>query len=506
MALRVSIGAGRWRLVQLVLVESAWLGFFASALGAPFAWWSAPFVVNRINPPENPARLMLPADWRVLGFALALALFVTFLFGLGPALRASAVQPSSALKGGDGPHARRRWMRGLIAAQVAFCFVVLFVAGLFVATFDRLSNLPTGFSAERILLLDSDAGRAQRPAAWNQVAEHLRSVPGVETVVLAGWPLLKGDAIIGSISVNGQPPSPDVAYFLDVSSGWLDAMKIPLIAGRDFRPNDSATWVWWGRRAQTTGEPGMAIVNEAFVKEYFNSENALGKYFEKTDGRSRFQIVGIVRNARYRDLRGPVLPVVYIPFRWVDENGAPQPKRWATFIVRTAGRNPMALASTLRLEVPRAEPEFRVTNIQTQEELNQSQTIRERLLSKLALFFAMVALLLAGVGLYGVLDYSVLQRRREFGIRLAIGAQAGDIAQSVTAEVFAMVLVGAVAGLALGMVSARWIESLLYSVKSTDPAMLALSSLTIAGVAILAALPAVIRALHIDPVEMLRAE
>ncbi len=160
MALRVSIGAGRWRLVQLVLVESAMLAFLAAAIGALFAWWSAPFVVGRINPPDNPARLVLPADWRVLGFGLALTFGVTLLFGLAPALRASAVKPASALKGGDDPHSRRRLMHALIAVQVAFCFLVLFVAGLFVATFDRLSNQPTGFSADRLLTLETVAQRA----------------------------------------------------------------------------------------------------------------------------------------------------------------------------------------------------------------------------------------------------------------------------------------------------------------------------------------------------------
>ncbi len=180
MALRVSIGAGRWRLVQLVLVESAWLAFLAAAIGGLFAWWSAPFVVSRINPPDNPARLFLPADWRVLGFGLALTLGVTLLFGLAPALRASAVKPASALKGGEDPHSRRRLMHALIAVQAAFCFLVLFVAGLFVATFERLSNQPTGFSAERLLTLETVTRRPQPPVFWDQVAEHLRAVPGVE--------------------------------------------------------------------------------------------------------------------------------------------------------------------------------------------------------------------------------------------------------------------------------------------------------------------------------------
>jgi ABC-type antimicrobial peptide transport system permease subunit len=166
----------------------------------------------------------------------------------------------------------------------------------------------------------------------------------------------------------------------------------------------------------------------------------------------------------------------------------------------------MALASILRREVPRARSEFRVSSIRTQAELVRAQTVRERLLAMLGLFFAGVALLLAGIGLYGVLDYSVLQRRREIGIRLAIGAPAGNIARLVTVEVFGMVLMGALAGVALGMASVRYIETLLYQVKAGDPAMLALPSLTILAAALLAALPAVYHAVRIDPVAMLRAD
>ncbi len=175
-------------------------------------------------------------------------------------------------------------------------------------------------------------------------------------------------------------------------------------------------------------------------------------------------------------------------------------------MVRTIGSNPLAMASTLRQEVPRARSEFRVSNIRTQAELVSAQTVRERLLAMLALFFAAVALLLAGVGLYGVLDYSVFQRRREIGIRIAIGARSGDIARRVTAEVFAMVFVGAMAGVAIGMASVRYIEALLYQVKATDLPMLAVPSAIIVAAAFLAALPAVFHAVRIDPVTMLRVE
>lgn len=494
MALRVSIGAGRWRLVQLVLVESAMVAFLASAIGGGFAWWAAPFVVSKINPPDDPAHLFLPADWRVMVFAVALTLVVTFLFGLAPALRASGVKPASALKGGDDPHSRRRTMHTLIAVQVAFCFVVVFVAGLFLTTFNRLSKQPMGFSSERLLVAEVVTGNPQPLVLWDQLTEHLRATPGIETVAFAGWPLLSGNGWNGFIRINGEPAGDVLAYFLGVSPGWIDAMKIPLIDGRDLRAGETF--------------PGAAIVNEAFAKQYFNGENPIGKWFEKQGPSQnlRAQIVGLVRDARYRNMREPITPTAYVPFAALDDKGALRPQRSATLLIRTYSPNPLALASMVRQEVPRARSEFRVSNIRTQEEINRRHTIRERLLAMLAQFFAMVALLLGGVGLYGVLDYSVLQRRREIGIRIAIGAPAGDIAQRVTKDVFGMVLAGAAAGLALGVAAVRYVETLLYGVKATDLVMLSLPSVAILIVALLAAVPAVIRAVRTDPAGIFRSE
>jgi predicted permease len=491
MALRVSIGAGRWRLVQLVLVESAWIAILAAAIGAAFAWWSAPFVVRMINPPDNPARLALPADWRVLGFAAALTLGVTFLFGLVPALRASSVKPASALKGGEDPHSRRRLMHALIAAQVAFCFLVLFVAGLFVTTFERLSHRPIGFSADRILLLSTVTARAQQPAYWDEVADRVRAMPGVETVALEGWPLLSGFQSNNYLSLHGELPTGPLAFFLNVSPGWLDTMKIPLLGGRDFRPDDV--------------DPGAAIVNETFVKTYFNGQDPIGKSFYRTyPKRIPSTIVGLVRDSLYSGIREQIKPVVYVPLH--EEKGASPRWRDETIVVRTAGANPLALASALRREVPRIRSEFRVSNLHTQQDLIDAQTVRERLLAMLALFFAAVALLLAAIGLYGVLNYSVVQRRREIGIRLAIGAPASGIARLVTVEVFAMVLTGAVIGVGIGMASVRYIETLFYQVKPTEVGMLMLPALSLFAAALLASLPAVIQAVRVDPVNTLRSE
>jgi predicted permease len=493
MAIRVSIGAGRWRLGRLVLMEAAIIGLLASAVGWCFSQWSAPLVLARVNPPDNPARLSLAMDWRVLACAIVLTFCVTLLFGAAPALRASAIRPVEALKGGDDSRSRVRWMRALIALQAAFCLVVLFVAGLFVATFDRLHGQTNGFSSDRLVNIDVVNPINEPTTLWDQVADHLRRTPGIQAVAYADWPLLDGWGFkLNGISINNGPPSEVPAWFINVSPGWLDTMKIPFITGRDFRPTDLS--------------PGVAIVNEAFARQFFAQENPLGKWFEGTSGWMRgqkFQIVGLVRDARYRYLRQAFLPVAYTPFRRTEAKGTMQ---GGTLVVRTSASNPLALASILRKEIPRARPEFRVSNMRTEQELIDSQTIRERLLAMLARFFGAVALLLAGIGIYGVLDYSVFQRRREIGIRLALGAQPRDLAVRVTARVFSMVLLGAMTGLAFGLASVRYIEPLLYQVQSTELSVLVIPSLAIFGAAVLAAMPAIIHAVEIDPAGLLRAE
>jgi predicted permease len=386
-------------------------------------------------------------------------------------------------------------MHALIAVQVAFCFLVLFASGLFVATFDRLSRESVGFSAERLLTLDTFSQQGQPPALWSQVAEHLRELPGVEAVALASWPLLEGNSVNSYISVNGAPPIQRLAYFLRVSPGWIDTMKISLIDGRDFLPTETA--------------PGVALVNETFAKTYFSGEDPVGRAFARSEDdadKRLFQIVGLVRDACYRSVRETALPVVYVPFQGVRNDGSWLREQWGTFIVRTASANPLALAQTLREEVPRARPEFRVSRVRTQLAINQAQTVRERLLATLAAFFAFVALSLAGVGLYGVLHYSVLQRRREISIRIAVGAQVGGIARLVTLQVFSMVFVGAAVGVALGLVSVRFIEALFYQVKATDSQILAFPMLTILAAAVLAALRPIVQAVRVDPSTLLRAE
>jgi len=491
MALRISIGAGRRRLVQLILSQSALLALLASVVGAFFAAWSAPFVLSLVNPPDNPARLALPADWRVFLFGFGLIILVVLLLGLLPALRASAVRPAAALKGGEDPPSPRRLMRGAMALQVAFCFLVLFLSSLFLTSFQHLQNRPLGFSTDRLLLLETVAGKGQLPVVWNQTADALRAIPGVNSVAISGWPLLGRIQINSDISINNAPPSPTPAFFLIVSPDWLSTMKIPLVSGRDFRPEDTS--------------PGAAIVNQTFVKTFFPGQDPIGRTFQRGVNQPLNKIVGITPDVSDHDLREPNRAVFYVPFNAIDKS-VPGVVNFATFAIHTDAQNPLALANSLRQFIAQSHNGLRVSNVTTQLDLFRDQTIRERLLAMLAAFFAAVALFLAGIGLYAVFNYSVLQRRREIGIRMAIGSTRAGIVRIVTLDSFLLVAIGGCAGVALGFGAARYVESLFYQVKATDADMIALPTCAILLTALVATLPAVHRALRTDPTEILRAE
>ncbi len=500
MALRVSIGAGRGRLVQLLLMECLLLATGATLVGLVFAWWWTPMVVGMINPAENPVRLSLPVDWRVSGFAALLALGVTILFGMGPALRASGVKPMAAMKGGEDPRGRRLVMHALIAVQVAFCFVVHFLAGLFVGTFERLSSQQTGFKTERMLLLETgvkgtkETGTRPLPV-WEDVAQRLRDKPGVKSVAFSSWALMAGSAWTSTVILPNREIDPQVSHFLGVSPGWLGTMGIGMTGGRDFRPGDLAAKLDEKKRPVE----GVVIVNEAFARRHFNGENPVGRSFDTfAEGNIpvRNRIVGYVRDARYRRMRDAMPPTVYVPM---------EEAQWATFAVETAGE-PGALATTLRQTVAGVGNGFRVTNVRTQGELVSNQLIRERLLAILSVFFAIVALVLAAVGLYGVLNYAVLQRRREIGIRMALGARTRHIARHVGGELFLMLLVGSAAGLGMGLVSEQFVASLLFEVSGRELPVLATPLVVMLAAAILAALPPIVAASRMDPARALRSE
>ncbi len=509
MALRVSIGAGRGRLVQLVLIESALIGVAAAALGLPFSYWASSLIIERISTPDLPVRLALLADWRVIVFFAALTLGVTLLFGLAPAVRASSTRPSFALKGDDNPRAHRRLRSGLIIAQAAFCAFVLFTAGLFIATFQRMANQPTGFSPAGLVTLESESSAPLPADVWYRVALRLGSVPGAESAAMAEYALMSFNAQVGYVWANGHVPDGTWAnstWFLAVSPGWFETMKLPVIEGRDFR---------WDHTF-----PDVAVVNETFAHRYFGNQNPVGRSFEADTsadmagavklppGKTRFEIVGVARDARYEDMRMPIRATAYVPYRGTrsvfDAWGRLQNR--ATFLVRTKMPDPMSLAATLRDAIRTEAPQIRIASVVTQEELVKLQMVRERILAALALFFAAVALMLAAVGIYGVLNYAVVERRRELGIRIALGATSPNIAQQVTATAVATIAVGSVLGVGLGLASEPYVSALLYQVKANDPAMLATPLVTLLSAAVLAAVPPVIRAVRIDPAALLRCD
>jgi predicted permease len=494
MALRVSIGAGRGRLMQLMFVENLMIALAAAAVGAAVAWRAAPFVVSRLNPPADAIALVLPIDWRVAAFSVTLTCAIVLLFGLLPALRASGTAPVTALKGGQAAGSRRHVLHAPIAGQVAFCTLVLVIGGLLVSTFDRLSTQPIGFSAERVIDLETVAQPSQPAAAWNQLAADLAAVPGVESTAAAAWALLSGDGSNAFIWINGAPTGRPPAYFLGVSPGWIAVMRIPLVAGRDFRDSDLS--------------PGAAIVNEAFAQEYFPGRNPIGQSFERQLGSTsppRYEIVGVVGNARYRNLREPIMPTAYVPLSSLDAAGAPRRLAQESLFVRTSVTDQASLAPALRRAV-QARPGFRVSTFRTQQEIDDAQTVRERLLATLAWFFSIVALALTAIGIYGLLYYTVQQRQREIGICRAVGATGPDVVRRVTSRVALLLAAGMVGGLAAGLGASRFLTALLYDVRATDLRQLALPAVAVVAAGFLAAMPPVLRALRVNPTVILRSD
>jgi predicted permease len=493
MALRLSIGAGRGRLIQQLLVESAIVAAVASVLGLLFATAAAPTVVGMLAPPDDPVHLDFRFDWRLLGFAAGLTLLTTALFGLVPALRASGVAPLAALKTvGSRSGARAGVMRPFVAMQVAFGLVVLFVGSLLVLSFARLSSVNPGFASSDVLLLSLDLVQkvdpGQQRTALLQVLERLRHVPAVQAVSSAEYNVL-GRAWTYNVRVPGTQFETIETTMAPVTPGFFETMRIPVVAGRAFVSRDM---IPENRTA--------IVVNEAFATRYYGRDPAVGRTLEARfgmddDTSGQYEILGIVADTRH-DLRRAAAPTIYIllPLR---SNG--------TIHVRAAG-DPIALGSRLREEVRAASPLFRVTTIRPQSAIVDQTLLRERLLALLSGFFALVGLVLAAVGLYGVLSYAVVQRTREIGIRVALGARRVRIVRSVIADASGAAIVGTVCGLAGGLYVSRFVQALLFEVTPLDFWSMALPlGLLLLTAGLAAVLPA-LRATRVDPVIALRYE
>ena len=312
MALRLSIGAGRWRLIQQLLVESALLAGLASLLGIVFAAFAAPAIVGWLNPADQPAYIEFRLDWRVLAFAGLLGLCATTLFGLLPALRASSTAPVEALKASGSRQTRRARLGGpLLSAQVACSLAVLLVAGLLMSSFRRLTNLDPGFVATGVTLVALEAKSLEPPSQMpvaSLALDRVRGMPGVTNASLSAWPLFAGGGWTMQVRVPGKPVDGVDVYFLQISPGFIATMGIPLVDGRDFSSADL-----------TVTEPTAVLVNRAFARRYFDSERAAGREFQVPTGGQELaskQIVGVVGDAKYDDLK-TTPPSVYVPMRGI---------------------------------------------------------------------------------------------------------------------------------------------------------------------------------------------
>jgi predicted permease len=373
---------------------------------------------------------------------------------------------------------------------MGFSFVVLFVAGLLLVSFLKLARLDPGFTKEGLVLFGIEAkefrpGGANARAVWQQLQDAVEHLPEVKAASLSAWGLFAGSGWSTGIRVPGREADASEPYFLAVSSGFFETMGLRLIDGRGFQPRDAEA-------------PRAVVVNEAFARRYFAGETPLGRHFSRVDRDNLVdqEIVGLARDAKYNSLRETTAPTVYVPL---------QAKGNAALEVRTA-TDPVSLAARLRPEIARVHPAFRLTDVTTQSALIDGTLVRERLLALLSGFFATVALVLAAVGLYGVLSYAVARRTREIGIRLALGARPAAVVRLVVGDVAVLVALGLVAGVASGLALAQLLTSLLFEVRPSDFWSLALPLGWLLFAAALAALPAALRAVRVDPTVALRYE
>ena len=490
MALRASIGAGRGRLLQQVLVESGALTVGAAAVGVLCAIVTVPLIVGMLTTGQNPVYIETRLDWRVLAFVAALGCATTIVFGLVPAVRASAAAPGDVVG-----LAGRRYTssagvaRSLVAAQVAFSLLILFVAGLLLRSFDRLLAVDLGFTAERLVVLSVEARDRLEPAQAReinrQLIERIQTIPGVETASLSVWALFRGWSSSREVGVPGRGSASTL--LLAVSPQFFETMGTPILDGREFEPRDA-----------NAVNPVPAIANEAFVRKYLSGPSAIGQRLTTTAfGRegAPFEIIGVAANVRDGSLRREVGPYLFVPHG--DAGGAVQ--------VRTS-LDQRTLADLVRQELPRVHPSLRLVDVTLQSTLVGGRLLRERMLAVLSGFFAALGLALAAVGLYGVLSYVVVRRTREIGIRLTLGAPPAAVVRSVLGRVALAVSGGIVLGLAAGVYFARFVRAFLFEVEPISAASFSLPVICLLVVALVAAWTPARRAARVDPAESLRME
>jgi predicted permease len=505
LSVRLALGGSRWRLARLLFVESLLVAVTGAALGLMFAKWSSALLVQQLATWQTTVSLDLALDWRVLVFTATLACLCAICAGVAPMIAVKSVAPGEALKGAGRAMAgdRRFAVRGaLVVAQIAVSFVLVIAAGLFLRTFASLSQLPLGFEPEPLVvvhtnLVASGIPPEERGARLERLRDAAAATPGVRSASVSAIRLLTGGgwASNNRVAVGDGPLLPEDTrkrvWRNAISPGWFDTMGIPLLSGRDFNDRDRV------------GSPPVAIVNEAFARKYLRGRPPIGQTLRlDSDSGPRYEIVGVIADAVYTAPRDGMLPAMYVPL------AQREPQEWnswgnAVLTIKAASGQRAMVERDVAAALTRTDPAIVFTS-RTFDQMVDATARQERLVALMSGFFGALALLLAGIGLYGIVAHAVSARRTEIGLRLALGAQRARIVSLVLRRVGVLIVAGLALGLAGSWWAARFIAPLLFQVEARDPTTFAGTAAVLLAVALLAAWVPARRAAQHDPATVLR--
>jgi predicted permease len=498
-AIRLALGATRARIIRQFLTESMLLAVVATGLGLLIPLFARDWLLA-LFPPLQPEALDFTPDFRVAGFTILLSLATALLFGVAPAIQSSRpdVVPELKETGMTRGLRQRRLSSVFVVAQLAITLTLLVGAGLLVRTLQRFYAIDPGFETRTVLAMSLDLRtplgsngytEAKGQRFYQRLTERVATLPGVTAVSLASVMPLGWGSPQQAVFIEGQPPpSPDRPLKLDhniITPGWFRTMNIPLVVGRDFSEQDKAD------------APAVAIINEAMARRFWPERNPLGLRFEVGEKpRRTVEIIGVARNSNHRALDEEASPLIYLPLLQHYE---------AQMILHLRNAvEPLGLVAAVRREAQQLDPNLPLFEIKTLEQRLNESIWPTRTMSKLVVIFGLLALLLAVIGLYGVLSYTVTQRTREIGIHLALGAQGSDVLKLILKQGLRLALIGVALGLASALALTRALSGFLYGVGATDPLTFALVSLLLVAVALLACYLPARRATKVDPLTALR--